>query len=138
MLNLDTNNHAVFDLNYHLILVVKYRRQVLADDVMAAFATMASHIGEAHGVVVKECNSEKDHVRLLLRTKPNTHMSVFVNSLKGATSRVLKRQFPAIRKKLWKECLWSGSYCLITVGGAPSEVVRQYIESQGEGQKGCR
>ena len=138
MLKLDTNNHAVFDLNYHLILVVKYRRHVLVESVLEAFKSQAANIGIAHGVVIKECNGEADHVHLLLRAKPNTHMSVFVNSLKGATSRVLKREFPSIRKKLWKECLWSGSYCLITVGGAPLEVVRQYIESQGEGQKGCR
>jgi putative transposase len=57
-------------------------------------------------------------------------MSAFINSLKSATSRVLKRLYPEIRKKLWKERFWSNSYCLITVGGAPLEVVKRYIESQ--------
>ena len=138
MLILDSNNHAVFSLNYHLILVVKYRRRVISKAILAEFESMAKAIGEVRGVRVQECNGEDDHVHLLLRTKPNIDMSSFINSLKAATSRKLKIQFPDLRKKLWKENFWSGSYCLISVGGAPLEVVRKYIESQGEGQKGCR
>ena len=56
MLDLETNNHAVFDLNYHLILVVKYRRQVFTDEIAAAFREMATKIGDMHGVTIKECS----------------------------------------------------------------------------------
>ena len=138
MLHLDSNNHAVFDLNYHLILVVKYRRKVMTGPVLGAFREMADRISESFGIRIKECNGEEDHVHLLLRARPNVDMSRYINSLKAASSRNLKNLYPGIRKKLWREALWSGSYCLITVGGAPLEVVQQYIESQGEGQKGCR
>ena len=85
---------------------------------------MAREIGAIHGVQVQEFNGEADHIHFLLRSKPNTTMSAFINSLKSATSRVLKRLYPEIRKKLWKEQFWSNSYCLITVGGAPLEVVK--------------
>ena len=131
MLQLDTNNHSVFSLNYHLILVVKYRKKALSRKVMLdQIESMAREIGILHGIQVEEFNGEADHVHFLLRAKPNTTMSAFINSLKSATSRVLKRLFPEIRKKLWKEQFWSNSYCLITVGGAPLEVVKRYIESQ--------
>lgn len=131
MLELDSNNHSVFSLNHHLILVVKYRRKVISQKAMLdQIEVMAREIGAIHGVRILEFNGEADHVHFLLRSKPNTTMSAFINSLKSATSRVLKRLYPEIRKKLWKERFWSNSYCLITVGGAPLEVVKRYIESQ--------
>lgn len=63
---------------------------------------------------------------------PNSEISKFINAYKSASSRLLKKEFPQIRQKLWKECFWSQSFCLLTTGGAPIEVIRKYIESQGE------
>ena len=57
--------------------------------------------------------------------------SKFINAYKSASSRLLKKEYPEIREKLWKEAFWSQSFCLLTAGGAPVEVIRQYIESQG-------
>lgn len=54
-----------------------------------------------------------------------------MNAYKSASSRLLKKEFPRVREKLWKEMFWSRSYCLLTTGGAPLEVVRRYIEGQG-------
>ena len=59
-------------------------------------------------------------------------LSKFINAYKSASSRLLKKEYPEIRKKLWKEAFWSQSFCLLTAGGAPVEVIRQYIETQGE------
>lgn len=130
MLKLDSNNHSVFSLNYHLILVVKYRRKVITKPMLDQLEQMAKDIGAHHGIQLLEFNGEADHVHMLVRAKPNTTMSAYINVLKSATSRVLKRMFPEIKKKLWKENFWSNSYCLITVGGAPLEVLKQYIEAQ--------
>ena len=61
-----------------------------------------------------------------------TEISKFINAYKSASSRLLKKEFPEIRKKLWEEYFWSQSFCLLTTGGAPIEVIRKYIESQGQ------
>jgi putative transposase len=68
----------------------------------------------------------------MFRAKPSTEISKFINAYKSASSRLLKKEYPEIREKLWKEAFWSQSYCLMTAGVAPIEVIRQYIESQGE------
>ena len=59
-------------------------------------------------------------------------ISKFINAYKSASSRLLKKEFPQIRQKLWKEYFWSQSFCLLTTGGAPIEVIKEYIETQGQ------
>ena len=66
------------------------------------------------------------------RAKEISELSKFINAYKSASSRLLKKEYPEIREKLWKEAFWSQSFCLLTAGGAPVEVIRQYIETQGE------
>lgn len=130
-LELDSNNHAVFSLNYHLILVIKYRKKVINSKILIRIGEIAEYIGKNNNVFIKEMNGEPDHVHFLLRTKPNCDLSKYINALKSASSRLLKKEFPEVRKKLWKEYFWSASYCLVTVGGAPITVLKKYIESQG-------
>jgi len=129
---LDSNNHSVFSLNYHLILVIKYRKKVLTNQKMLLrLREIAEYIGISHNVKIKEMNGEPDHVHFLLRTKPNCELSKYINAMKSATSRLLKKEFPEIKKKLWEESFWTTSYCLISVGGAPINILKRYIESQG-------
>jgi len=71
------------------------------------------------------------NVHVLFRGHPNTEISKFINAYKSASSRIIKKEFPHIRKSLWKEMFWSQSYCLITTGGATVDVIKQYIQSQG-------
>lgn len=71
------------------------------------------------------------NVHVLFRRHPNTENSKFINAYKSASSRIIKKEFPHIRKSLWKEMFWSQSYCLITTGGATVDVIKQYIQSQG-------
>jgi len=71
----------------------------------------------------------------LFKATPTTPLSKFINAYKSASSRLIKKEFPEIRQKLWKEYFWSRSYCLLTSGGAPVEMIRKYIESQGEKRK---
>ncbi|MCC9296886.1 IS200/IS605 family transposase, partial [Clostridium sp. WLY-B-L2] len=65
------------------------------------------------------------------RGSPNTNISKFINAYKSAGSRLIKKEFPSIKKQLWKEYFWSKSYCLITTGGVPIDIVKEYIENQG-------
>jgi putative transposase len=68
----------------------------------------------------------------MFKAQPNSELSKFINAYKSASSRLIKRDFPKIRNKLWKEHFWSQSFCLLTTGGAPIEVIKKYIETQGE------
>lgn len=77
-------------------------------------------------------NHDEDHVHIMFKAQPNSELSKFINAYKSASSRLLKKENSAIRKKLWNEFFWSRSYCLLTTGGAPVEVIKKYIESQGE------
>lgn len=131
-MDLDTNAHSVFSLHYHLILVVKYRRQVFTDEISNRAKEIFEYIAPTYKIDLVEWNHDKDHVRVLFKGQPKTELSKFINAYKSASSRVLKKEFPTIRQKLWKEMFWSRSFCLLLSGGAPIEIIRQYIENQGE------
>lgn len=131
-MDLDTNNHSVFKLNYHLILVVKYRKKVIDDTISTRLKQIFEDICFNYHITIKEWNHDTDHVHVLLTAKPNTELSKFINAYKSASSRRIKNEFPTMRQQLWKEYFWSQSYCLLTVGGAPLEVLKKYIESQGQ------
>lgn len=128
---MDTNKHSVFLLNYHLVLVVKYRRKVI-DDAVSEFARQTfERIGASYHITLTEWNHDGDHIHVLFKAHPNTEMSKFLNAYKSASSRLIKRDFPHVKRRLWKETFWSRSYCLVTTGGATIDVIRRYIEKQG-------
>lgn len=131
-MKLGTNLHSVFSLNYHLILVVKYRRKVINDEISDRLKAIFERIAKDYNITVIEWNHDKDHVHILFKAEPNSTLSKFINAYKSASSRLIKKEHPSIREKLWKEYFWSRSYCLISTGGAPIEVIKQYIQSQGE------
>ena len=132
MRHLDSNGHSVFLLYYHLILVVKYRRKVIDDAISDRAEEIFLYISKNYGITLEEWNHDKDHVHIMFRANPNSELSKFINAYKSASSRLLKKEYPQIREKLWKEAFWSRSFCLLTTGGAPIETVRRYIETQGE------
>lgn len=131
-MELDNNNHSVFLLHYHLILVVKYRRKVLNDTISKRLREIFENIAPNYNITVEEWNHDVDHVHVLLKGHPNTEFSKFINAYKSASSRLIKKEFPHIRKFLWKELFWSRSFCLLTTGGVTIDTIRHYIETQGE------
>ncbi len=132
MQELDTNNHSVFALYYHLILVIKYRRKVIDDDISKRLEKIFANIQGKYNITLLEWNHDKDHVHILFKAHPNTQISKFINAYKSASSRLIKKEFPSIRSRLWKEHFWSRSFCLLTACGASIDVVKKYIESQGK------
>ena len=115
-----------------LIMVVKYRRKVINDPISERAKEIWEYIAPRYGIVLEEWNHDIDHVHVMFRAQPKTELSKFINAYKSASSRLLKKEYPEIREKLWKEAFWSQSFCLLTAGGAPVEGIRQYIETQGE------
>jgi len=123
--------HCVFKMHVHLVFVTKYRREVFSkavlDDLHLIFASVCADF-EAELV---EFSGSDDHVHLLVNYPPKVAVSALVNSLKGVSSRLIRRKNdPEIRKKLWGRALWSPSYFAGSCGGAPIEIIRQYIEQQ--------
>lgn len=131
-MNFDTNNHSVFSLNYHLIMVVKYRRKVINDTISNRLKEMFEYIGKMYHITLIEWNHDVDHVHVFFKGCPNTEISKFMNAYKSASSRLIKIEYPEIKEKLWKEAFWSKSYCLISTGGVTIDVIKRYIETQGE------
>ena len=131
-MKLDSNHHSVFLMHYHLILVVKYRRNVINDSISERLREIFESIAPNYNITVEEWNHDGDHIHVLFKGHPNTGLSKFINAYKSASSRLIKKEFPQIRKILWKEMFWSRSFCLLTTGGANIDTIRQYIETQGE------
>jgi putative transposase len=94
---------------------------------------MFTDIGSKYHVTLLEWNHDSDHVHVLFKAHPKTELSKFINAYKSASSRIIKKEFPHVRKQLWKEYFWSRSFCLLTTGGgSPIDVVKKYIENQGK------
>lgn len=131
-MKLDNNNHSVFALNYHLILVTKYRRDVIDDGISSRLREIFDYIAPNYNIFVEEWNHDNDHIHILFKAHPNSELSKFINAYKSASSRLIKKEYPSIKEKLWKEYFWSRSFCLITCGGANIDTIREYIQKQGE------
>ena len=131
-MQLDTNNHSVFILHYHLIMCIKYRNKVIDDNISNRLKEIFEKIAPAYNITLEEWNHDTDHVHILFKGQPNTEISKFINAYKSASSRLIKKEFPQIRKYLWKEMFWSQSFCLLTTSGATVDIIRQYIMSQGK------
>ena len=129
--DLRRGRYVVFNLHVHLVFVTKYRQKVftkeILDDMQQIFESVCSDF-EAQLV---EFDGENDHVHLLVNYPPKVSISKLVNSLKGVSSRMIrKKNYPSIREKLWGGALWSPSYFAGSCGGAPISIIRQYIEQQ--------
>ena len=134
-MDLDTNNHSVFLLHYHLVLVTKYRRQVIDDEISEFAKDTFIRIAESYHITLVEWNHDKDHVHIVFKAQPKTELTKFINAYKSASSRLIKRDFPRVKQFLWKEMFWSKSFCLLTTGGAPIDVIKKYIQNQGNNHK---
>ena len=130
-MQLDTNNHSVFMLHYHLIMCVKYRNKVIDDEISIRLKEIFVRIAPTYNITLEEWNHDVDHVHILFRGQPNTEISKFINAYKSASSRIIKKEFPVIRKSLWKEMFWSQSFCLLTTGGATVDICSARINQDG-------
>ena len=131
-MELRNNNHSVFAIHFHLILVVKYRKKVINDEISERLKEIFRSIEGNYNIALEEWNFDLDHVHILFRSEPNSNISKFINAYKSASSRLIKKEYPSIRSRLYEEAFWSQSFCLISTGEASIETIKKYIESQGE------
>jgi putative transposase len=122
--------HCVFKMHVHLVFVAKYRRRIFDKDAIARFGSIFSEVCSGFGADLVEINGERDHVHLLVEYPPSIAVARLVNSLKGVSSRLLRKERPDLQNRYWHGVLWSPSYFAASCGGAPIEILRQYIEKQ--------
>jgi len=122
--------HVVYRIHAHLVFVPKYRRKIFDTDALDRLRTVFSSICGDFEATLDDFNGEADHVHLLVYYPPKVAVSALVNSLKGVSARRLRQDRPDIARRYWRGGLWSASYFAASCGGAPIEVLRQYIEQQ--------
>ena len=123
--------HCVFLIHVHLVFVAKYRKKLFTKEILTFMETIFKDVCTSFKAELNEFNGEGDHVHLLVNYPPKVSVSSLVNSLKGVSSRYIRqKKFPTLHKYIWMDSLWSGSYFAGSCGGAPLEVIRQYIEQQ--------
>lgn len=129
----DSGAHSKYLMYGHLVIVTKYRRPMLYDEsVRTRVIGLFRVLGKKYDVIVEQAKGEEDHIHFLLRYKPTTNIPKYIGVCKSMSSRILKEEFPEIEGYSRKGALWSASYCLLSTGGAPIDIIRQYIENQGK------
>ena len=134
-MKLDTNKSSVFLMYYHLVLVTKYRRPVIDDDISEFAKSIFERIGERYHIKLIEWNHDIDHIHVMFKGQPKTEFTKFINAHKSASSRLIKRNYPEVRQRLWQEMFWSRSFCLLTTGGTTIDTIKAYIEKQGHNNR---
>lgn len=123
--------HCVYKLTYHLVLVTKYRKKCLSNEMLNRLEEIVKKNCADWEIDLLEFNGEADHIHLLLEMHPNIMSSKFINNLKTVSSRLIRKEFEEeLKPYYWKPVLWTRAYCLLTTGGATIDVIREYIKNQ--------
>jgi putative transposase len=125
-----SNNNVVFSCTYHVVWVTKYRKKYLEGAVEKRLKQVCKEVAKECHFEINEMECERDHIHLLVGVDPQFGIHKAVKRMKGRSSRVLRQEFPLLKQRL--PTLWTNSYFVCTVGGAPIAIVKQYIESQKE------
>ncbi|WP_208022577.1 IS200/IS605 family transposase [Desulfonema ishimotonii] len=110
---------------------MKHRRKVLTRQVSERLKELVTEIAAKSDIRIIGKETDKDHIHILFASKPAVTLSKFINSLKSVTSRMIRQEFPEVKKYLWKDKFWSPSYFLASAGRITSDDVKKYVENQG-------
>lgn len=128
-----SNNNIVYSCKYHIVWCPKYRRKILVGNVEARLKELIVESCISMNIDIIEMEIIPDHVHILIEVYPQFGVHKVVKNIKGKTSKILRDEFPELKTKL--PTLWTNSYFISTIGGAPLEIVKQYIESQKTSQR---
>ena len=128
---LDKGAHSVYALQYHFVQVVKYRRKVfINDDIVDFLKQKTKEISSTFGAEIINQECDKDHIHVIFKAKPTLDIPKYINALKTITSREIRRNFPDVKKMLWKDAFWSPSYFLATTGQVTLDQLKRYVDGQ--------
>lgn len=126
----DKGSHSIYNLQFHYVACVKYRRKVLTETVSARLKEINLSVATEVGATIIEQETDRDHIHILFSAKPQIQLSKFINSLKSVSARLLFREFPELKEKLWGGAFWSPSYFLASTGQVTLDVLKRYVENQ--------
>ena len=126
----DKGSHSIYNLQFHYVACVKYRRKVLTETVSARLKEINLSVAAEVGATIIEQETDRDHIHILFSAKPQIQLSKFINSLKSVSARLLFREFPELKEKLWGGAFWSPSYFLASTGQVTLDVLKRYVENQ--------
>ena len=121
---------CVYNINYHIVWSVKYRRYVLKEEAAKRLKEILNDVACSKEFKIKKMEIMEDHVHLFVSAHPKISPSYIVKMSKGISGRLLLKEYPRIRQKLWKGKLWNPSYYIETIGHISEDTVRKYIEDQ--------
>ena len=132
MKNYRKTTGPVFRLNYHIVLIVKYRRKIFVNDkIIEKVKQVIKDISLSYDIIIINQESSLDHIHLLIDATPKINLSNYINMIKGISSRILRKEFrKELKDKLWGKSLWSSSYFITTVGNTSVEIINNYIKNQ--------
>lgn len=134
MVEYRTNRHSCYLLEYHLVVVTKYRHPVLEDKEIEERLLELSHniLEKDWKCMVSAINTDKDHIHIMFEAPPQVQLSKLVNNYKTVTSRLLRKEFAEkLSKYYWKPYFWSDSYFVCTVSDRSHGMILEYIKNQG-------
>ena len=123
-----SNNNIVFSSKYHVVWCPKYRRSVIVGDIELRLKQIVREVCGELGAGIIEMETMPDHIHLLIEVDPQFGIHRLVKRIKGRSSRLLRQEFKSLKSRL--PTLWTNSYFVATVGGAPLAIIKQYIEQQ--------
>ena len=128
-----TNRHSCYLLEYHLVVVTKYRHPVITGKLKDRLLELSFNVIEDYWKCrILEINTDKDHIHILFESKPQVQLSKLVNNYKTVTSRILRKEFAdELSPYYWKPYFWSDSYFIGCVSDRSREAVKAYIQNQG-------
>jgi putative transposase len=129
----DRSAHSVYSMQYHLVVVVKYRKKALYDEVIRErLKQIIWSLADELGIEILAQEPAEDHVHMIFTASPTTNLSNVANVIKGVTARRLRQEFPRTKEFLLGDSFWSNSYFIATTGQVGLDVLMQYVESQTE------
>ncbi|KRL93372.1 IS200/IS605 family transposase [Levilactobacillus hammesii] len=129
----------VYDFNFHLVWVTKYRKPVFTSpEKCSALKDILSDIAQRHTIEVSSLEIMPDHVHMIVSFAPKYAPSSIVKAFKGGSAKQWFKQFPETKQQLWGGHLWSPSFFMSTLGNVSKEIVTQYIDSQLDQYNGGR
>lgn len=122
----------IYSIKYHIVWCVKYRHKILYNKIEKKLYELLYKIAEDNNFTIQELNGEPDHIHLLIECTPQHYIPDIIKALKGVSARLLLKEFPIIKNKLWGGHIWNPSYFIATVSENTEEQIKDYIKSQKE------
>jgi putative transposase len=125
-------SHAVYDLKYHLVWITKYRKPVLRGEIATRLRELVRQTCASLDVYIEKGHVAEDHVHLLVSVPPKLSVSDLMQRIKGRSSRKMMQEFGELSRQFWGRHMWARGYFAASAGNVTEEIIKQYIESQGQ------